>query len=177
MVTAGWTRCFSCRCDETDQKQPGKERVSSYSSQVTGHYWGKPGRKLEAGTKAETTEEYCLLAFFPCLVQPAFPGPLPGGGAVLWVLPHQENAAQTCQQSRLMEGTPQLRALSQMTGVCIKVTKTNQLPEWGNTSLQYMGGRIRRMTAPYSWLCTARSRPVRVCSETEMKKQGLERWL
>lgn len=43
---------------------------------------------------------------------------------------------------------------------------TSSLSEVIQAYIQYMGGKIRRMTAPYSWLCTARSRPVRVRSET-----------
>lgn len=53
---------FTAMIKHHDQKHHSLERKVYCNSQSILHHWGVHGRNLEAGTKAEAIEEWCLLA-------------------------------------------------------------------------------------------------------------------
>lgn len=133
--------------------------------------------EARAGTEVETTEQCSLLAC-ACLVQPFYISQDPCPGLILFcIICYIRNVPQTSQQAHLSFGVNSSieGSFSQVTLVYIKVTKTNQHIGWDDTSLQHMGGGVRRMK-----IYIASSRPVRVVQWDYLKrkkKQGLERRL
>lgn len=126
-----------CCCNKTIMETNMGRRGVYFTSWVTVHHWGKSAgiqsRILEAGTKADATEEHCLMACSPRLARPVFlhtPSCLSRGGTThSWLDPSsvisvQENAPpQTCQQASPWRCLLSWGSLFLLIPACINLTK------------------------------------------------------
>lgn len=116
-----------------DKKWFGKERF--YCLLLSCLSLGRSDRKLEAGTRAETTDKHCLLALFSCIAQLAF-FYIPSPHAQGWHFPHWAHLLMKTTHNHAHKSSRLLTSgrdsysieisLSHMMTVCLKLPKLNE---------------------------------------------------